>query len=86
MMTAKGVLLYLYVKYNKVWDLMYEAMLNKEKLNKELEMEFEGERKNGFVCLTDKEYPQEYKNLDKPPFILERIDGKLVDKQIRLNS
>lgn len=74
-MTMREILIYLYLKYDKDWDRIYEAICTKEKIDKfELINTLEYEDLTSYITIIDNNYPSKYKSQFKPPFVLEIRD------------
>lgn len=69
-MNGRNLILYLALKYNGDWELMYEAIKNREPLNTKDVVETAEKFEGNYVTLLDKEYPTYFKKYYKPPFIL----------------
>ena len=66
----RKILLYLSIKYNGNWDLIFESLNQKKKLNhQEVEHTYKS-CKNNFVTILDNNYPEKLKKIDRPPFVI----------------
>ena len=66
----KEILIYLSIKYKGDWQMVYDAISNKEKVDlKEVEKKVSN---LNCKCLTilDENYPEEFKKIPKPPFVI----------------
>ena len=64
------VLVYLSLIYNGNWDRIYNAILNKEPVDKEKMEECLNELKDNYITLLNPNYPLSLKYIYKPPFVL----------------
>lgn len=73
-MIASVIILYLNVKHNFNWDLVYQCIKNKtDHPTHEEVIELFKEKNinpNEWVCLLDDEYPEILKRISRPPFVL----------------
>ena len=58
------------VKYDGVWEKIYEAVKNKEEIDVNKYMEILEKSKYGWLTLLDEGYPEKLKKVQKPPFCL----------------
>lgn len=73
MITAKQLLVYLAIKYKGNWDDIYRHIRTKQPLDKEdMEKTLKNVDLNDYIALTDKDYPESLKGLEKPPFVVKR--------------
>lgn len=73
MITAKELLVYLTIKYKGSWDAIYRHIKTKQPLdNEDLKKTLENVDLNGFIAMTDDDYPDSLKELEKPPFVVKR--------------
>lgn len=74
-MSMREIIIYLYLKYNKDWDRIYEAIRNKEPIDKlDMKDTLEYEDLTSYITIIDNNYPSKYKSQFKPPFVLEIKD------------
>lgn len=79
----REILAYLSIKYNGDWDKIYQAITNKEQVNKEEVKKVVSELNVDFIDLLDERYPQILKQVYKPPFVLfYKGDLNLLNKKI----
>lgn len=80
------VLIAFYIKYEGDWDKIYNALERKEpvtiKTIEEVEKKVEKdiEAGNGYKTIIDKDYPDELKDVWKPPFVVREKDKYEVNK------
>jgi len=75
MVTSKQLLVYLSIKYKGVWDDIFGHIQNKKPLDyAECEKTLENVNLGDYFTLTDKDYPEELRGLEKPPFALKKAD------------
>lgn len=67
---GRQIILALCLKYNGVWEDIYDAIKRKERLSKEEILESEKNNQVKYVTIVDDNYPESLKNIYKPPFIL----------------
>lgn len=67
---ARNLIAYIAVKYNQNWDDIYNAVINKEKVDNEMIKETIASLKGGYVTILDSNYPEELKVSYKPPFVI----------------
>lgn len=73
MITAKELLVYLTIKYKGNWDNIYRHIKTRQPLNEEeLKKALENVDLNNFIAMTDEDYPESLKGLEKPPFVVKR--------------
>ncbi|MFA6829214.1 MAG: DNA-processing protein DprA [Bacilli bacterium] len=85
--TVRDVLLYLSVKYQGNWNLMYKAIKNKQPFSNENVTDAYNKTKTEFLALTDENYPEGLKNQPNPPFILYYYGNiNLLNEGYRLSS
>lgn len=85
--TAKQILIGLYLYNDFDWDKVYKQMKNKELLDEnwmDENLELIGRLGNCFVTIMDKEYPSCFKELDKPPIVLQKDLAKKFSEVKRL--
>ncbi|WP_318031986.1 hypothetical protein [Ureaplasma parvum] len=61
---------YFSLKYKGDWSKIYLALINHEDQNEYLFLENEDYKKIKAIDLTDEKYPNKYKKINQPPFIL----------------
>lgn len=61
---------YFSLKYKGDWSKIYLALINHEDQNEYLFLEKEDYEKVKAIDLTDEKYPNKYKKINQPPFIL----------------
>lgn len=66
----RDILIYFAVKYNGDWDCIYSAICRKEPLDKELVIKTRDSINYNTVTMIDTAYPESYKALYKPPFVI----------------
>ena len=67
------ILLYFAIKYKGKWDLIYKALEKKEKIDIEEIQKLEEDVRKGkykFITILDDEYPVQFTNAFKPPFVI----------------
>lgn len=68
----KHILIYFVRKYNNDWDKIYKALFTKEKVLlediKQMEAWVLCDPFNKVITIIEEEYPEELKQIDKPPF------------------
>ena len=69
-MKGRDILGCLAYKYNGDWDLIYETIKDKKKISDESIDEFNKANKDNFITIIDENYPDSFKNLRHPPFVL----------------
>lgn len=67
---GQDVLLYFAFKYEGDWDLIYQAIKNKEKIDEKALNLYKENMKYKYITLLDEKYPICLKNSFKPPFVL----------------
>lgn len=85
--TAKQILIGLYLYNNFDWDKAYQQLKNKELLDEDWMDENLGlidRLGDCFVTIIDKEYPSCFKELEKPPFVLQKDVAKKFSEVKRL--
>jgi hypothetical protein len=70
MMQGREILAHLVIKYNNNWMDVFKAIQEKEKVTPEEVDESIASLEGDFVCIVDKDYPEPFKNVSKPPFII----------------
>ncbi|VEU59216.1 DNA-processing protein DprA [Mesomycoplasma neurolyticum] len=68
-----SILIYFSIKYNGDFFSIFNALKRQEKIDKNLIIEIENDIQNKkiqAITILDKEYPKEFKYLDKPPFVI----------------
>lgn len=68
------ILIYLYEKYNGNWDAIYQAISVKERVDSDKAVRLVDSKMKDFdyTTLIDEDYPEEYKRMNKPPFVIKR--------------
>jgi hypothetical protein len=70
MIKGRDILVYLAIKYRNVWDDVYKAIKEKELVDEEeIKSALEG-LKGSTIVIIDEEYPEEFKKILKPPFVI----------------
>jgi DNA processing protein len=69
-MNSRNVLAFLSVKHNGDWNKIYNAIKFKEVVNAAEVEQFLSEVKNDFITILDEDYPEDFKNIYRPPFVL----------------
>lgn len=71
-MQGREIMIYLAAKYNGDWNRIYEAIKNKEHVNEIDVLSTVKDVESNVKCLTiiDEEYPDEFKQIYKPPFVI----------------
>lgn len=68
--SARDLLIAIWIKCDKNWDKTYQAILNKDSINEEeILKDIDTSR---YITLLDSDYPKELKQTYRPPFVLER--------------
>jgi len=69
---GRDIMIYLATKYNGDWNRIYEAIKNKEAIDKDKVLDTVKSVEEHVKCVTiiDSGYPDEYKQVYKPPFVL----------------
>lgn len=65
-----NVILYFAVKYLGDWEQIYMAISEKETINSKNLEKIKDENKNKFLTIVSENYPKEFKDIYKPPFII----------------
>ncbi len=69
-MSARDVLIAIWIKCDKNWDKTYQAIRNKDYIyEEEILKDIDTSR---YITLLDSDYPEKLKRTYKPPFVLER--------------
>ena len=68
------VLIYFYEKYRGDWDSIMGAIEMKEEVDKKKAIQLVDEQSKDYEYTTviDSDYPDEYKKMKKPPFVIKR--------------
>ena len=66
----ENVLLYFALKYQGDFNLIYQAIVNKEKVNHEQLLEWKGRLKCSYTTMISEDYPAMLKEISAPPFVL----------------
>lgn len=69
-MKARDILCYLAIRNNGDWDKIYKDVSNKTQVDDETIEETLATLKCNYITLVDDEYPQQLKQVYKPPFVL----------------
>lgn len=72
-MEGRELLLYLSLKYKGEWQKIYDAIKNKETVDKDVakrEIDKSGFSNDEYITIVDTEYPEELKTISRPPFVL----------------
>lgn len=69
-MKSREILIYLAIIWKGDWNLIYEALLSKEKLDEDVIKSTISKLDSKAVTLLDDDYPQQLKMICKPPFVL----------------
>lgn len=69
---GRDIMIYLATKYNGDWNRIYDAIKNKEAIDKDKVLDTVKSVEEHVKCVTiiDAAYPDEYKQVYKPPFVL----------------
>lgn len=67
---GSDILMYLSVIHKGNWDKIMEALQNKDYVDEEAILKKKQELKCKYVTFLDKEYPEQLKEIFKPPFVL----------------
>lgn len=70
MIQGRDLLLYLSYKYSGDWERIFEAIKKREAVDMELLQECKNLIKCNFITIIDENYPQCYKQIFQPPFVL----------------
>lgn len=69
--TMRDILVYFAKKYKDDWDEIMNALATKEKVSTLDLEEVLGELKDiKVITIIDEDYPQQYKSVHKPPFVI----------------
>lgn len=74
------------VKYDGVWEKIYEAVKNKEEIDVDKYMRILEKSKYGWLTILDEGYPEKLKKVQKPPFCLFFPDNVQKDAFIEMAS
>lgn len=74
------------VKYDGVWEKIFEAVKNKEEIDVDKYMKILEKSKYGWLTILDEGYPERLKKVQKPPFCLFFPDNIQKDAFIELGS
>ena len=66
----ENVLLYFALKYQGDFNLIYQAIVNKEKVNHEQLLEWKERLKCSYTTMISEDYPAMLKEISAPPFVL----------------
>jgi DNA processing protein len=66
----KDILLFFTIKYNGNWNKIYSALEAKEKVFIEDVVKESQSTKENFVTIMDESYPENFKQANKPPFVI----------------
>ncbi|WP_339022443.1 DNA-processing protein DprA [Spiroplasma endosymbiont of Crioceris asparagi] len=91
------ILLYFAIKYNGDWDKIYSALKEKEQIAKEDLNRVINDVKYQFITILDNDYPEGFKEVYKPPFVLFykgdknilKLDNKIAlvkDKEVKADD
>jgi hypothetical protein len=70
MLKGREIIAYLAIKYHNKWEDIYEAIKEKERVEEdEVKKSIDG-LKGGFITIVDQDYPDEFKSIVKPPFVI----------------
>ncbi len=87
MMSGRDIILELVLKHEGRWDDIYSAIKNKKRPEGDLVKEYKEKGGTDFVTILDKNYPNEFKYANKPPFLFfYRGDLSLLDEEKRTVS
>ena len=64
------ILVYLSIKYNGDWNKIYQSILDKESIDKEVVKDVVSKLTCNYITLLDKNYPLCLKSIFKPPFVI----------------
>lgn len=64
------IIVYFAVKYQGDWEKIYQAIVKKEQVNMEKVKECIMSLKTKWITMLSKEYPDSFKNIPRPPFVL----------------
>ena len=79
----EDIILYFSLKYNGDFMHIYNALLNKEKVDEELKEELFGRIKCSYTTILSSNYPDSLKDMNCPPFVLYYYgDLSLVNKDV----
>jgi hypothetical protein len=70
MMKGRDILIYLAIKYQNNWDAIYKAVKEKEIIEEEDLKPALDKIKGEVITIIDEDYPEEFKKVNKPPFVL----------------
>lgn len=79
----RTILLYFFIKYNENWDKIYKALETKERIDLEKIEKLDQEVSKGkynFIAIVDDNYPKEFMEIYKPPFIVMLDENGNYDK------
>ena len=79
----EDIILYFSLKYNGDFMHIYNALVNKEKVDEEIKGELFGRLKCSYTTILSSDYPDSLKEMNCPPFVLYYYgDLSLVNKDI----
>jgi hypothetical protein len=70
MMKGREIIVYLAIKYHNEWNAIYKAIQEKELVKEEDLRAALSTLKGETVTIIDEEYPEEFKKIIKPPFVI----------------
>lgn len=80
--TAKELLVYLTIKYKGKWDDIFYHINTKQPLDREdMAKTLENVDLSNFITMTDDDYPESLKKLEKPPFAIEKREWNGMERE-----
>lgn len=80
--TMDNLISYFALKYNGNFESIYQALLNKEKIDYDLFLQLKKKLEYDYVTILDDRYPQLLKEISCPPFILfYKGDWNMIENQ-----
>ena len=80
------VLLYFAIKYDGNWEKIYNALCAKERAKESELKTYKSRNYDNWISLIDKEYPEEFKYVFKPPFVIFLDGNKTLLSQTNKNK
>ncbi|MGP1414227.1 MAG: DNA-processing protein DprA [Bacillales bacterium] len=83
-MEANEIVLYFSLKYQGDWEKIFTAIKNKEAIDDDSFNKLVSSNKDNYITIIDDNYPNCFKNINKPPFVLYyKGDINLLNKEAK---
>lgn len=83
----REILVFFVKKYKDQWEKVYSAICEKERVSPEEAFKVAdelAERNISYITMVDEDYPNQYKSIYKPPFVIFEQNGKTTTKLYEL--